>query len=1160
MRKNNKAYLHLLFRINVPRVSVIFLLIAIFISPNIVQALAPESPFDEFTDKRDEIVLSGPVNKNGVESGHKIGAGMHFPAYASALDVIQRLTRNNVKFAGDAGNAIEELQSYLMTIAARSPQLPKDSIYFEIEFRRDVANYVSVKGGTVIVDVELLKVAPKDLKPLLAFLLWDKADHVIKPALDRKDSYILNADRFAALNSYNQLSVWNALKALKARPGYIKELESRFQRGVRYIVEFMRKTGLKDDLSGEMIFGRSIRQWAEDNRLLYDHHHLPGEKPCRKRREILRYNKLMNKLIDENTPLEELIDFIIEYAAAIDDREMLNSLTDIIRKAGGDEERLRHLLTGPAGREQRRALRSQIKARPKRKMAAFQRLGTIPPSKRTEIDSHLEFLRKMMKDSPLYKAAEGYCFRDVRMQHAGKLFNEFDIGGMALLKAPLWPVDGKGEIRDDLIEWMKKPSGTPSEEYFLAGKKSLLEIIGRIVQIPFDDSKESIRLFMLDIAGVIGDSKIVKTTYLKVPKKWIIPGDYGKRVGEFIDKIKTLRVQRIVAIGDIHGNIFRLNQILEMIEARQVDEVVFLGDYINRDAGSIKVLERVKGLVKADKAKALLGNHEARLISLMFGEGPTVRQTCIDWVWGGGWVLMEELGIANELKKKGIDLKAKEMGTVSGSGEFERLLNELRETLNDHYEEIIPAIRNNPILRDRALWMLKNLKFYYIDANNTFYVHGGVPIDGDGIIDYSFRGRTGFEAVQEFQRSLDGIREKLLKVDDFKDAPDREEIVRFISEEGFHKNRMLNKHKWFEDAGSPEKALNVLRQLGALRVVTGHSPQSKEELKEMEKYSGSINVIDFGISREEAQSFEGGFLILDENGVVIHIYHDPDKNVTLPTPVTDIDGLMAQAKWERSRLVVDNESLRGDEYNEKSMKDNVQLSFVESGDMTRDKVLEEVKNFGLKRLEGRTEEHGIRIGDRLIAVIIEKGSELRINTVMELLGEALEAMKGSGRGAEDLPDTLVFSVLDSSSHIFEDHLQNGIIGINRYLYAIRDPDMRNVLLRIGIFHELCHELSPRHNSLFEDAQIGRDARFAVELMENIPLAEENFGRMLRVVFGSEAEPFVKAMSKCRRSRPKDELEELRLKLKRMDRSNPISRASILFNNEVRGSTVINGYK
>lgn len=62
------------------------------------------------------------------------------------------------------------------------------------------------------------------------------------------------------------------------------------------------------------------------------------------------------------------------------------------------------------------------------------------------------------------------------------------------------------------------------------------------------------------------------------------------------------------AIGDVHGKIGMLESLLQYWNGE--DQLIFLGDLIDRGENSRAVLERVKGLVEQHKAICLSGNHE----------------------------------------------------------------------------------------------------------------------------------------------------------------------------------------------------------------------------------------------------------------------------------------------------------------------------------------------------------------------------------------------------------------------------------------------------------------------------------------------------------------------------------------------------------------------
>lgn len=107
--------------------------------------------------------------------------------------------------------------------------------------------------------------------------------------------------------------------------------------------------------------------------------------------------------------------------------------------------------------------------------------------------------------------------------------------------------------------------------------------------------------------------------------------------------------KRLYAIGDVHGRLDLVDELLGRIEDditdRLVDTaaVVFLGDLIDRGPDSAGVVERLQSLRHFPaKTLFLLGNHEEFLLRALAGE-PGVAH---DWLGFGGDACAESYGIA----------------------------------------------------------------------------------------------------------------------------------------------------------------------------------------------------------------------------------------------------------------------------------------------------------------------------------------------------------------------------------------------------------------------------------------------------------------------------------------------------------------------------------
>jgi serine/threonine protein kinase len=127
-----------------------------------------------------------------------------------------------------------------------------------------------------------------------------------------------------------------------------------------------------------------------------------------------------------------------------------------------------------------------------------------------------------------------------------------------------------------------------------------------------------------------------------------------------------------------------------------------------------------------------------------------------------------------------------------------------------------------------------------------------------------------------------------------------------------------------------------------------------------------------------------------------------------------------------------------------------------------------------------------------VNAIIEDGIDIDGTAVGLAITEALSSLEGEG-DIDRLPTTLVIAQLDQSPYMFEDHVRNGFIGVNKIVNEIPDKyiDLRRAVLKMGIAHELSHELSDRSGSEFEAQQLRRDTKFLMSLM--------NLGGMLGLI-------------------------------------------------------------
>ena len=150
--------------------------------------------------------------------------------------------------------------------------------------------------------------------------------------------------------------------------------------------------------------------------------------------------------------------------------------------------------------------------------------------------------------------------------------------------------------------------------------------------------------------------------------------------------------RRILAISDIHGEVDLLNRLLdEMGYVPHQDQLILLGDYVDRGRDARETLNRVMELVEGG-AIALLGNHEDLML--------TALTSCRESDWNrwlkvnGGLATLQSYGFTSD-----------QLITLSGE-DFQ---------LPDLHCDIL----------DQHLEFIRSLRLYY-ETDDYLFVHAGV--------------------------------------------------------------------------------------------------------------------------------------------------------------------------------------------------------------------------------------------------------------------------------------------------------------------------------------------------------------------------------------------------------------------------------------------------
>ena len=94
---------------------------------------------------------------------------------------------------------------------------------------------------------------------------------------------------------------------------------------------------------------------------------------------------------------------------------------------------------------------------------------------------------------------------------------------------------------------------------------------------------------------------------------------------------QIIEAGRTIAIGDIHGRSLALKAVVDAINPRSDDILVFLGDFIDRGPDSRGVLDQIIDLRERCTVVPLLGNHEEMLLAAL-----SDQKALASWLACGG--------------------------------------------------------------------------------------------------------------------------------------------------------------------------------------------------------------------------------------------------------------------------------------------------------------------------------------------------------------------------------------------------------------------------------------------------------------------------------------------------------------------------------------------
>ncbi len=194
------------------------------------------------------------------------------------------------------------------------------------------------------------------------------------------------------------------------------------------------------------------------------------------------------------------------------------------------------------------------------------------------------------------------------------------------------------------------------------------------------------------------------------------------------------RGYRVYAVGDIHGRLDLLEDLLARIEADEAGRpdattlILFLGDLIDRGPASNQVVERVRTLERSGtRVVHLSGNHEEVLLRLLRGEGELVQ----DWLRFGGAECAKSYGIdVALLKSRGPD-EAVRLLRQGIPAEHQAFLRDSSDTMRvGDYLFVHAGVRPGVALADQTQADLRWIREPFLNHDGD---HGFVVVHGHTI-------------------------------------------------------------------------------------------------------------------------------------------------------------------------------------------------------------------------------------------------------------------------------------------------------------------------------------------------------------------------------------------------------------------------------------------
>lgn len=196
---------------------------------------------------------------------------------------------------------------------------------------------------------------------------------------------------------------------------------------------------------------------------------------------------------------------------------------------------------------------------------------------------------------------------------------------------------------------------------------------------------------------------------------------------------------RAFAVGDVHGRLDLLDELLDMIRAEIVarpkarNHLVMLGDLIDRGPQSRGVIDRLRGFADRDvELHILSGNHEEVLLRLLEGESELIPS----WLKFGGAETLQSYGIDPQAVRAVSDEAGMVLIRAAIPPEHQAFLRSLSDTIRiGDYLFVHAGIRPRVGLAEQRQSDLRWIREPFLgdDTDHGFIVVHGHTITEDAV-------------------------------------------------------------------------------------------------------------------------------------------------------------------------------------------------------------------------------------------------------------------------------------------------------------------------------------------------------------------------------------------------------------------------------------------